>query len=132
MNLTKDERKLVAALLRLASDEYSNHGCNDFDLRDHGLEHMAEELNELEWPDEEDRPVSISPVVSDWLMMSRLADKLEEEEQATDYIETAKIGCTDIGQKTAYDVEVNDDANTAKYDGGYWVQCWMRIPEEFL
>jgi hypothetical protein len=31
-SLTDSERKLAAALMRLAADEFSNHGCNDFDM----------------------------------------------------------------------------------------------------
>jgi hypothetical protein len=79
MELTSDEAKLVAALLRLASEQFSNHGCNDFDLRQYGLEHMAHELNELEWAgtDPDFRPVGDSPVVMDWLMMQIFADKLD-------------------------------------------------------
>jgi hypothetical protein len=30
--LSKTEKKIIAALLRLASDDFANHGCNDFDL----------------------------------------------------------------------------------------------------
>jgi hypothetical protein len=30
--MTPAERKLTAALLRMASDTFGNHGCNDFDL----------------------------------------------------------------------------------------------------
>jgi hypothetical protein len=30
--MTPTQRKLAAHLLRLASDQFSNHGCNDFDL----------------------------------------------------------------------------------------------------
>ncbi len=31
-DLTPNNRKLISALLELASDQFSNHGCNDFDL----------------------------------------------------------------------------------------------------
>lgn len=76
--ITKDERKLIAALLRLASGTYSNHGCNDFDLRQYKLEHMAPELNELEWGavTAEDKN---NPIMTDWLLMRRLADKLDPQ-----------------------------------------------------
>jgi hypothetical protein len=30
--MTTDERKLTAALLRLAADEFANHTCGDFNL----------------------------------------------------------------------------------------------------
>ena len=76
--LTDDEAKVVAELLRLASNTFSNHGCNDFDLRQYKLAHMARELNELEHPDEEDRPPDMNnPVMMDWLLMDRFADKLD-------------------------------------------------------
>lgn len=75
--LTDDEAKVVAELLRLASNTFSNHGCNDFDLRQYGLKHMARELNELEHEHEEDRPPDMNnPVMTDWLLMDRFADKL--------------------------------------------------------
>ncbi len=32
MTLQPRELKLAAKLLKLASDQFSNHGCNDFDL----------------------------------------------------------------------------------------------------
>ena len=36
--MTPAEKKLAVHLLKLASDEFSNHGCNDLDLvRDVGL-----------------------------------------------------------------------------------------------
>jgi len=36
-DLTSKELGMIAALLQLASDEFVNHGCNDFDLREYGL-----------------------------------------------------------------------------------------------
>lgn len=32
MALTKNELKLISELLKLASDEFSNHGCNDLEI----------------------------------------------------------------------------------------------------
>lgn len=77
--ITADERKLIAELLRLASESFSNHGCNDFDLREHGLEHMASDLNKLLWEgQEEELEVNKNkPVVEDWLLMRILANKLD-------------------------------------------------------
>lgn len=31
MNFTKKERRLIAHLLEMASNEFANHGCNDLD-----------------------------------------------------------------------------------------------------
>jgi hypothetical protein len=33
--MTTSEKKLTAALLRLAADQFHNHGCNDFNLSEY-------------------------------------------------------------------------------------------------
>jgi hypothetical protein len=33
--MTTSEKRLTAALLRLAADEFHNHGCNDFNLTEY-------------------------------------------------------------------------------------------------
>lgn len=75
--LTKNEGKLVAELLRAASEQFSNYGCNDFDLRSYGLESMAEELNRAVHVHDEEMAAQANPVMEDWLLMSHFADKLD-------------------------------------------------------
>lgn len=35
--MTKKELLLASELLKMAADEFGNHGCNDFDLFDYGF-----------------------------------------------------------------------------------------------
>jgi hypothetical protein len=37
LTLSLPEAKLLAYLLQIAADEFSNHGCNDLSLKDAGL-----------------------------------------------------------------------------------------------
>lgn len=77
--LTSLEGKLVAALLRRASEEFSNHGCNDFDVcREAGL--SPEDADALwkklaEW-DDPDFAESDGAIHYDWVLMSYFADKI--------------------------------------------------------
>lgn len=79
--MTKSENKVIAELLRLASNTFSNHGCNDFTLPD-----TEENRNIIagmgRWADpDEPRPVRVSEGkiwVQDWMLMDYMADKLEE------------------------------------------------------
>jgi len=80
MELTKDQKKLAAYLLRLASDRFSNHCCNDLDLRKIGLESMAAELYDyLEKDEEEENNTNVPLITYDWLAMCYLADKLDQD-----------------------------------------------------
>lgn len=79
------EKKLVAALLEMASDRFSNHGCND----------LPKELRELfskeEWvaldrahherngDPQEHNPENPDIMRHDWLLMSHFAHILREE-----------------------------------------------------
>jgi hypothetical protein len=75
------EKKLLAKLLDLASDEFGNHGCNDFDLQAEGL--LPSEIAELhadmarfnKTPSE----VLEGRFTYDWFLMSYLADKIRKE-----------------------------------------------------
>lgn len=78
------ERKLAAALLRMASETYSNHGCNDLDLiADCGLteaegKRIARTLSKQIKADD---PAYDGPgdphCCMDWMVMQMIADKLE-------------------------------------------------------
>lgn len=86
--MTANEKRLAAALLRLASDQFANHGCNDLDL--------AKIVSD---PDERDQLVAearkssgfgegyLAPTnlggpdwrLADWEAMDFIAGKLEAE-----------------------------------------------------
>lgn len=81
--LTPAERKLVVYLLERASDEFSNHGCNDLHLvKDVGL--TSDESFEVrkaitaagDYPDEEVPPDN--HYTMDWLAMTIMAKKIRD------------------------------------------------------
>jgi len=78
MELTDWERKLAAKLLKVASDQFINHGCNDFDaakeagLTEEECEALWEQLGE--W--DTDCLKRDDTLFLDWLLMRFLADKL--------------------------------------------------------
>lgn len=80
--MTKAQLKLTAALLDLASEQFSNHGCNDLQKE------LVELLSQKEWDKlnqeyhnwngdpEEYRPGTI--LNCDWAWMSFMAEKLRK------------------------------------------------------
>lgn len=77
---SNDERKLMAALLRRASEEFANHGCNEFDLKELGLERMAPALHAAFRARDPEYPYE-GTVFDDWMLMDLLADNLHPEEK---------------------------------------------------
>lgn len=80
-DLTPVERRIAAHLLRQASEEFSNHGCNDLELRSElGLteDEAFEFLTTIRARDSElPEPVRGPQMYTmDWLAMAVLADKL--------------------------------------------------------
>ena len=78
MDLAEKERILVAHLLDMASDEYSNHGCNDFDWEQFFTkDEMKKICQDIEtWngsPEEYDENHLHTP---DWLFMSYYRDRI--------------------------------------------------------
>lgn len=81
------ELKVAASLLRLASEEFSNHCCNEFNFRKEAklTDEQAEELIALfnEW-NKKENPIDFEPIslnakiLDDSTLMDYLADKLEE------------------------------------------------------
>jgi hypothetical protein len=84
--LTKAELALISQLLQEASDEFSNHGCNDFTLPATeenkaivaemyrsclGKEDADEEMEELE--NEKDELF-----INDWMLMDYLANRCKQ------------------------------------------------------
>jgi len=83
--MNSNEDKLAAALLDLASEQFSNHGCNDFRISEH-VDMTADEMRALDlamhvWngdPHEHD-PNADHDYQSDFFLMSYLAAKLRGE-----------------------------------------------------
>lgn len=84
--MTPNERKLAAAVLRLASEQFSNHGCNDFDLSklipdEDERNALVREYEGWNGSPEEYRDASGSQDwrLMDFMIMSFMADRLEAE-----------------------------------------------------
>lgn len=80
---TEKERKLLVALLKMAADEFSNHGCNDFDVR--GLGFSPADCRDLwqklaDWDDPELAQRGDSHYFWDWMLLSYFADKVAHGE----------------------------------------------------
>lgn len=85
--MTATERKLAARLLRMASEHYANHSCNDLDLiADCGLteaegKKVAKTLEKWILTDDPEYDDSEDPrCCLDWMVMDMIADKLEVPE----------------------------------------------------
>lgn len=82
--MTKKEKQFVAMLLRDASDEFSNHGCNDLPEAQENL-FTKEEWSDLDtkyhkWNEHTDTPKESYHIGCDWAYMSYFAHILDEEE----------------------------------------------------
>lgn len=86
LQLTDTEARILALLLKMASNEFSNHGCNDFDIRSElklnaqDAQSVALELRaslaETQCCEEEDRE-STSPYFLDWFLMEHFRVRVE-------------------------------------------------------
>jgi hypothetical protein len=78
--LNKAERKILVELLELAVDEFSNHGCNDYELK-RTPENEALWLAVESWADPDETstlpPVGETIMTTDWLLMSYMIKRLE-------------------------------------------------------
>lgn len=80
--MTPNERKLVAALLDLASDRFANHGCNDFPIGEYLSKPERVALNKAMHeangdPEEHDPEEAAGSVwAADWWLMAYFADKI--------------------------------------------------------
>lgn len=116
ITLTAIEAKVLTKLLKLAGDEFSNHGCNDFDLiRNGGLapgeaEEFVTKL-QVENPGQEehyDRQYQ-----GDWLLMRHFQHKLERALSAPD----TEVVASGSGV-TITAVSVSDSTREALSTGG--------------
>lgn len=84
------EKQLIAELLEMASDKFSNHGCNDFVLTDFVTPEIARELaiamEEANGDEEHLKELQELPVghaefkySTDWCLMSYFSNKILEE-----------------------------------------------------
>lgn len=91
MELTKAEKKIAAALLDRAAEEFSNHGCNDFELlteanltREEALEiantmHAYQKEDDATYDGHPANPNATHLYSYDWMLMQMLAKKLLED-----------------------------------------------------
>lgn len=89
--MSPGEKRLAAHLLRLAAEQFSNHGCNDFDLAEHCADPLARDGFVREFfawngdPDEYYEVDDNQDNVHDWrlgddALMSFLAARLEADD----------------------------------------------------
>lgn len=78
MYVNKLEKKLISKLLNIAAYEFSNHGCNDFDLVSDGLltEKEACKIQESLFADNYVEKKNKGTVCMDWMLMRWLAAKI--------------------------------------------------------
>jgi len=81
--MTKKELLLISHLLEIASDEFGNHGCNDFKLSDFFSEEECVKFDKEyhEWngdPDEHDSQYARSGWFQDYAVMSYYSHKLKK------------------------------------------------------
>jgi hypothetical protein len=76
--MTKAELQLVSVLLDLAADDFSNHGCNDFDLlKEGGLTQLeVDQVNNNLIKEEIEG--ELRNTTYDWLVMRLLAKKIRK------------------------------------------------------
>jgi len=78
--MTKQILLIASKLLDQASEQFSNHGCNDLDKE--VLEAITDESKITKdirkWFDDDVYPKSITDV-EDWILMDFISDKLKEE-----------------------------------------------------
>lgn len=85
--MTKQEMQIASNLLEIASDTFSNHGCNDFELPN--TQETVDFLNAMEkWSAHGGEPEEVHVFDSskktiytyDWLLMKYLAARLNEDQ----------------------------------------------------
>lgn len=91
------EKKLASHLLKMAADEFGNHGCNDFDLGEHLAPDQIKAFvvafekwnRRIEDPDEVEKMIveegiNLRNYLGDSMLMEYLARRLVEEEATVD------------------------------------------------
>lgn len=83
MTLSKHELELAATFLRMAADEFSCHGCNDFRLPDSWTQQECDDftLSMQAWNGDPENHEPGQRVIMDWFAMAYLAKKIEQQNQ---------------------------------------------------
>lgn len=87
IKISDEERKILIALLKESSAEFSNHGCNAFDLRPYLTKEQAIDFDKKihEWNGDPEEAEPENAFYSyDWLLMSYFADLLEKNNDNDD------------------------------------------------
>lgn len=75
--MTKNEIKIAAELLNKASDAFSKHGCNDFDIPNTLENRMLVRNMQIALNENVSLNIRGGKIwVQDWIMMAYLADKM--------------------------------------------------------
>lgn len=82
MILNDTDRRLISKLLEMASDTYSNHGCNDFNVAEEAGFTKKENARLREgltnWSGDDDLSEDLDDTDHiDWMLMGYYADKLK-------------------------------------------------------
>jgi hypothetical protein len=80
--LTELDKKIIHHLLNMASEEFANHCCNDFDLTElvpnaDERQALAMDMEIANGTPEEFDPNRDHKIVMDWWLMSYMADKVK-------------------------------------------------------
>ena len=96
MSLSKNELKMIAELLDCASNEFSNHSCNDYDVKNtpdnkkllidivkwnEGIEGDSLDEDVIEEIENIKNKKSKTITYYDWVLMSYLAARCQEESE---------------------------------------------------
>lgn len=83
--MNKRDLELAATLLEMASDKFSNHGCNDFDLPDSWTQDECDEftLAMQTWNGDPENHEPGRRMTMDWFVMSYLAAMLKKASEAS-------------------------------------------------
>lgn len=78
LNLTKQEIEIAATLLDMASEQFSNHGCNDFEFPESWTQQQCDDftLAMHKWNGDPEEHEPGSRFTMDWFAMDFLAAKL--------------------------------------------------------
>lgn len=86
--MTPEELRLAAHLLDMASEEFGNHGCNDFDMASLASPETRDALVAEFYADDPDyNPTHVSGPdyrLMDWMAMDLMADKMRQEADSSE------------------------------------------------
>jgi hypothetical protein len=85
-HLAPYERKLAAILLRIAANEFSNHGCNDFPIEKYLLPEQVQEITKTFHQYNGDPEVYDPewPIANDAALMGFMASRTYPEEDVSE------------------------------------------------